>query len=503
MAQAALAAMEEAEDEIFIETAIQAVLSMNNSFLCAEDDDEVMEDGAAVDHRKLPRAKRTIYFPAEALHCIMRDYLGPTPVFNDKQFDMMFRISRTRFQCIMEDIGATGNKFYLNTVDAAGKKGASFEARLLLPLKALAYGVAPHAFSDYFQMSPGFARKCCKKFDLAMMEVYQKEYLRLPTAADLKAITKLHKSVHKVDGMFGSLDCCHTSWKNCPTAWQGSYKGKEKKATIVLEAICDYHLWFWHASYGYAGTLNDKNILNLSPFLGSLVNGSFSKLEKEAGVVPFTIIQGEEFKKAFVLVDGIYPRYTRFVRGIKEPIKEYEKSYTGWQEAARKDIERAFGVLQCKFQWFARPIHMMDLNDIAKRAGTCMILHNMCVSDRIMDGDCRARYNPAASIDEEEDLAVESPGDLEEVQEQDGAVAAADAPGIGIARAPASVVNLVLGNKQQWRAEEEQEEEKKQEEDLLAKVAKRKQEWQDLDNTFEHARLMRALMILKSKWKRI
>ena len=99
---------------------------------------------------------------------------------------------------------------------------------------------------------------------------------------------------------FGSLDCMHTYWKNCPVAWQGSYKGKEKKCTIVLEGLCDHHLWFWHAAYGHAGTLNDKSILSLSPILKSFTNGTFKGTEKESGVVPF-VINDERFEKMFLI----------------------------------------------------------------------------------------------------------------------------------------------------------------------------------------------------------
>ena len=411
--------MEDTQDDDVYMFAAQTIMGHNQAILAAEEDEiEKCNNQHDEQHRAgtIWYSKRAIYYHAEALHCIKRDHLGEPnnplmPVFNSRQFDLMFRISRTRFQCLMEDIAATGNTFYLNQVDAKKK---NFEAKLLLQLKTLDYGVAAHAFCDYFQMSPGFARSCCREFDKAVMDVYQKEYLRLPTPADLKAITKLHKTVHKVDGMFGSLDCSHTTWKNCPKAWQGSFRGKEKKSTIVLEAICDYHLWFWHCSYGYAGTLNDKTILNLSPFLESFVNGKFSKLETEAGVVPFNV-QDEEFKKLFVLVDGIYPRYSRFVRGIKEPISEEEKSYTAWQKGARKDIERAFGVFEGKFQWISRLIHLHNLKDIAKRVGTCLVLHNMCVPDRIMEGDPRATYNPAASV-QDELVLVEAPEDLREVQ---------------------------------------------------------------------------------------
>jgi hypothetical protein len=119
---------------------------------------------------------------------------------------------------------------------------------------------------------------------------------------------------------------------------------KREKCTILLEAISDYQLWFWHAAFGYAGTLNDLNILNLSPFFNnSLLDGSFSELEKSC--TPFSI-SGEKFKQLYVCVDGIYPKYSRFVRGYKHPLTDRGKKFTEWQEACRKDIERAFGVLQ-------------------------------------------------------------------------------------------------------------------------------------------------------------
>jgi Plant transposon protein len=102
------------------------------------------------------------------------------------------------------------------------------------------------------------------------------------------------------------LDCKHTYWKNSPVGWQQSYKGKEAGPTIVLEAICDYKLWFWHTLYGYAGAMNDLNILNLSPFFDTVATGNFEKLEQEAKVVPYKI-DNQQFTKIFVLVNGIIP----------------------------------------------------------------------------------------------------------------------------------------------------------------------------------------------------
>ena len=70
--------------------------------------------------------------------------------------------------------------------------------------------------------------------------------------------------------------------------------------------MADYHMWFWHAAYGYAGTMNDLSILALLPFLEQLVNGMFDLLKEEALVCPYSLGQ-HKFNKLYILVDGIYP----------------------------------------------------------------------------------------------------------------------------------------------------------------------------------------------------
>ena len=79
---------------------------------------------------------------------------------------------------------------------------------------------------------------------------------------------------------------------------------------------------------------------------------------------------------------------------IAAPINPAEKKYTEWQECARKDIERAFGILKSTWQFLQNPIRMMDIHQIGQRVSTALILHNMIVSDRVMQGDVDAVYNP-------------------------------------------------------------------------------------------------------------
>jgi Plant transposon protein len=85
----------------------------------------------------------------------------------------------------------------------------------------------------------------------------------------------------------------------------------------------------------------------------------------------------------YFLVDGIYPKYSRFVCGFKEPITNEECCFNGWQEGARKDIKQAFGVVQCKWKAIAFPMQERSLTGIGNMVSTCLIFHNMGVSDRV------------------------------------------------------------------------------------------------------------------------
>ncbi len=83
-----------------------------------------------------------------------------------------------------------------------------------------------------------------------------------------------------------------------------------------------------------------------------------------------------------------------FVKGIKIPLSRSKRRSMMWQEATRKEIERAFGNLKIMWMFVSCSIKILSLNDIASRTLTALILHNIVVSDCVM-GDVNSRYNPA------------------------------------------------------------------------------------------------------------
>jgi hypothetical protein len=51
------------------------------------------------------------------------------------------------------------------------------------------------------------------------------------------------------------------------------------------------------------------------------------------------------------------------------------------QEGARKDVERASGVLQGRFSILGQPVRLYDRGDLQNVMLACIILHNMIVED--------------------------------------------------------------------------------------------------------------------------
>jgi hypothetical protein len=165
-------------------------------------------------------------------------------------------------------------------------------------------------------------------------------------------------------------------------AWKGQFcRGDHGKPTIMLEAVASYDLWIWHAFFGTPGSNNDINVLNTS-------NVFFDILEGEAPVVQYSV-NSTSHNMGYYLADGIYPEWSTFVKTIPMPQGEKRKLFAKRQESVRKDVERAFGVLQSRFAIVCGPARSWHMNTMKHIMYACIIMHNMIVEDErdIHDGN--------------------------------------------------------------------------------------------------------------------
>nr|XP_043638099.1 protein ALP1-like [Erigeron canadensis] len=139
----------------------------------------------------------------------------------------------------------------------------------------------------------------------------------------------------------------------------------------MLEAVASYDLWLWHAYFGPAGSNNDINVLNESDLFDQF-------LQDRAPAVNFTV-NGQQFTKGYYLADGIYPEWATPVKSFKCPMDPKTSKFKRFQESARKDVERAFGVLQGRWRILQQGARPLSINKIKRIMYSCVLLHNMVV----------------------------------------------------------------------------------------------------------------------------
>nr|XP_043625445.1 uncharacterized protein LOC122596865 [Erigeron canadensis] len=188
-------------------------------------------------------------------------------------------------------------------------------------IRQLAYSYKADALDEYLQIAQDTGYQCLDAFYKCVIHLYQHEYLRRPTEVDIEWLTAKHEQVHGFPGIVGSKDCMHWGWRNSPVAWQGQYtRGDKGHPTIMLEA-------------------------------------------DRAPQVEFSV-NGHRFGKGYYLANGIYPEWATLVKSFKCPMDPKTTKFKRYQEAARKDVERAFGVLQGHWQIVEQQARAYSVNKI-------------------------------------------------------------------------------------------------------------------------------------------
>lgn len=146
--------------------------------------------------RKKKRRTTMRYDHNRAYKCVIHDWLGDIPWFNDKH---SFQLKRALVEFTINDV-AKHNSFWTKFIDSANRLSCFPHVKFLTAMKLICYGVSFSAFQDYFQNGESSARLCvsnCAKFIVECTQIAE-IYLHTPTRDDAKCIVALHKEKHGI-----------------------------------------------------------------------------------------------------------------------------------------------------------------------------------------------------------------------------------------------------------------------------------------------------------------
>ncbi|XP_020266798.1 uncharacterized protein LOC109842316 [Asparagus officinalis] len=221
------------------------------------------------------------------------DYFADNPRFGEDMFRRRYRMSRSLFLRIVDAV-KDHDYYFQQRSDGLGRMRLSPLQKVIAVFRMLAYGLPADGTDEYVKIGESTAIESMKRFCRAMVKIFAERYLRTPNANDIARLLHIGKK-RGFPGMLGSLDC----------------------------------------------TNNDINVLESSNLFSNLAQG----------IAPpaHYVIQGKEYNMGYYLADGIYPKWATIVQTIQQPQGRKKKYFAMKQEACRKDVERAFGVLQSRF----------------------------------------------------------------------------------------------------------------------------------------------------------
>ncbi|XP_026381787.1 uncharacterized protein LOC113276396 [Papaver somniferum] len=234
-------------------------------------------------------------------------------MYGTKKFKGWFALPRPLLLRILEQVCDYDHDFRQKT-DACGIPGHSPYMKMVAVMKYFAKGIAPDSLDDYTQMGATTIYYYAMKFMDAIIWLYNGRYMRQPTAQDMERILTENEA-RGFPGMLGSVDCFHWAWRACHMDQAGS-----------------------HSGYNPYPSNNDLNVLHASCLFDRQLNGASPPCHYQ--------INGRNYEQGYYLGDGAYPMYGCIVQAYKPASNNREALFNQYQEAKRKDIERAFGGLK-------------------------------------------------------------------------------------------------------------------------------------------------------------
>nr|GEU32002.1 protein ALP1-like [Tanacetum cinerariifolium] len=128
------------------------------------------------------------------------------PMFPASRFEERFRMSRTLFTGLVEEV-TLHCAFFREKEDYTRKLGIFPLMKCTSAIRQLTYDTVPDALDEYLQMGHAISRQSLEHFCKSIIQIFRHEFLRKPPITDVERLYTFQENKHGLSGTLESLDC--------------------------------------------------------------------------------------------------------------------------------------------------------------------------------------------------------------------------------------------------------------------------------------------------------
>ena len=235
--------------------------------------------------------------------------------------------------------------------------------RIAMSLHRLGSGDGLQTIGDLYGVHKSTISIVVREFCRAVRKHLQPVFVQTPSESQFRVLASRFEKLHGIPYIIGAIDGSHIPVL-APVIGGQDYYCRKSFHSAILQGIVGPDCMFWDYEFGWAGSLHDWSVFQVTKIGRGCIEGKFQ---------PYKLIG-----------DAAYPvrpwMYCPF-KGGKTTLCGKEANWNFIQSSTRMCVERAFGILKGRWRVIMKRCEV-PLRSMPDIVATCIVLHNLCIMNK-------------------------------------------------------------------------------------------------------------------------
>jgi hypothetical protein len=287
-------------------------------------------------------------------------------MMSDKQFKENFRVERSTFLSLINQIGP-----FLEKLNTNYRTSIPVKQRIACALYTLGSSSELRTIGHLFGIDRNTAREILHEFCSVVVHLFFKRFIKFPaTPQEIQTTINGFQDKFNYPVCLGALDGTHIPIKP-PLGSETDYFNFKKYHSVIMLATVNSDLLFTYVNIGAPGRCNDASIFNRC-ILSEVI-------EDPIYANHFIMVNNTKIQ-SHLIADSAFALNRTVLKPFADraDLPKCHSTFNYRLSRARCSVERAFGALKNRFRLLHKKIEfkLCNTTNIIK---TAAILHNLCV----------------------------------------------------------------------------------------------------------------------------